>query len=103
MKLAAYYIHSEPTSANKVALELVKGLAERGVPVVETTNNGLNITTPHVYITFVTDLHMMRGRHFDVIFGPVPENFKYTCLKDPSLRTFKGTLLNYVLSAEGLM
>ena len=100
MKLVANYIDKNKDKIGHMAAELMRDLASSGVPVIETSNNGLNITTPHCYITFVTDLDKLIGRRFDVIFGNVPADIKIGCLKDNGHARFKGDVLEYVLMEE---
>ena len=100
MRLVAVYVDKNKDKIGQIAGDFVKGLTSHGVPVVETSNGGLNITTPHCYITFVSELDKLRGRKFDVIFGNVPELFKITRLKNNGHARFKGDVLEYVLIEE---
>ncbi len=102
MLLVANYIdkNKNKVGPGTLAAELMRDLASHGVPVVETSNNNLNITTPHVYITFVDDVNKLRGRKFDEIFGPVPVDILLGCLKRERGVRFKGTLLDYILLME---
>lgn len=100
MKLIVNYIDKDQDKIGKMAADFMRDLAKHGVPVLETSNNGLNITTPHCYITFVTDLNKLRGRRFDEIFGPVPLDIVKGCLKRERGVMFKGTLLDYVILME---
>ena len=101
MILVANYINKDQDKIGQMAAEFMRDLASHGVPIVETGNNGLNITTPHCYITFVTNVQVLRGRRFDEIFGPVPNDIKTGCVMRP-YRPFIGTLLEYVLMKEGM-
>ena len=100
MRLVAVYIDKNKDKIGQMAADLMRELATHGVPVVETGNNNLNITTPHCYITFVDDINKLRGRRFDVIFGNVPIDIKIGCLKDNGHARFKGDVLEYVLFEE---
>lgn len=102
MILVANYIDKDQDKIGKMASEFANRLMRHGVPILETSNNGLNITTPHVYITFVTDVNKLRGRRFNEIFGPVPIDIKIGCLKRERGVTFKGSLLEYVLMMEDI-
>ena len=97
MKLVAVYTKNK---IGQIAGDFVMDLTRHGIPVVETGNGGLNITTPHCYITFISELDKLRGRRFDAIFGDVPDLFKITCLKDNGHAKFKGEVLEYVLFEE---
>lgn len=100
MKLVIKYIKDKPESIDAMAAELCRDLATHGIPILEMTNNGRNITTPHVYITFVSDLNALRGRRFDVISGPVPTSIAIGCLKKGGQIGFEGTILDYVVEVE---
>ena len=102
MIIIANYIDKNQDKICQMANDFMRDLAECGVPILETTNNGLNITTPHCYITFVTDLHVLRGRRFDMIFGAVPENVMRCCLKEPNKPRLEYYILDYVLEKEGM-
>ena len=102
MILVANYIDKDQDKIGKMAADLMRELAAHGVPIVETSNQGLNITTPHVYITFVTNLDKLRGRRFNEIFGPVPIDIKIGCLKRECGIAFKGSLLEYILMMEDI-
>ena len=100
MIIIANYIDKNQEKICQMAAELMRDLASHGVPVLETSNSGLNITTPHCYITFVTDLDKLRGRRFDEIFGPVPTDIRIGCLKRVCGGGFKRSLLDYVIMCE---
>lgn len=99
MILVANYIDKNKDKIGQMAADLMRELASHGVPVVETSNNNLNITTPHCYITFVTDSDKLLGRRFDALFGPVPLPVKVGSLKEYG-RAMHGNLLDYVLMCE---
>ena len=101
MILVANYIDKNQDKIGQMAAEFMRDLASHGIPVVETSNNNLNITIPHVYITFVTDLNVLRGRKFNEIFGPVPNDVRMGCVKRP-YRPFIGSLLDYVMMCEDI-
>ena len=101
MILVANYIDKNKDKIGQMAADLMRELASHGVPIVETGNNNLNITTPHCYITFVTDVQALIGRRFDEIFGPVPNDIRMGCVKKP-YRPFIGNLLDYVLMCEDI-
>ena len=102
MILVANYIDKNKDKVGQMASEFMRELASHGVPIVETGNNGLNITTPHCYITFITDVDVLRGRRFDEIFGSVPMDILIGCLKKEYGFKFKGSLLDYVLMCEDI-
>ena len=102
MILVANYINKDQDKIGQMAAEFMRDLASHGVPVVETGNNGLNITTPHCYITFVTDSDKLLGRRFDVIFVPVPLPIKVGCLKEYGRAMHESNLLDYILMCEDI-
>lgn len=83
-------------------MDLVNDLESRGIDILRVSTATMAIDTPHVHITFVTDLQKLRGRRFDAIFGNVPIDILVPCLKYPKEPIFGGTLFEYVLEQEGV-
>ena len=83
-------------------LDLVDDLSNRGIDILRVSTATMAIDTPHVHITFVTDLQKLRGRRFDAIFGNVPVDILVPCLKYPKEPIFGSTLFEYVLEQEGV-
>lgn len=82
-------------------VDLVDDLRSRGVDILRVSTATMAIDTPHVHITFVTDLQKLRGRKFDEIFGNVPVDEYGRCFKYPEKPRFGGSLFEYVLDQEG--
>lgn len=108
MKNVAVYVNQRVSGVNAMVDELISELTRHNIAIMRVTTSGPTVVTPHVYISFVTDLNKFRGRKFDAIFGALSYDVKcfvMPCLKDPGKGLIPDTgiskLLNYIMYEEG--
>lgn len=103
MKCVVQYMDHAQDLTDRMIDDFTSDLQGRGVDVLRVSYVGATVDTPHVFISFITDLSKLRGRKFDEMFGVPIDIYKYH-IKEPGKKPMSCEgLFEYVLREEGII